>query len=187
MKLWELRSYDQVIKLEQQRLVYQAGLRSRFGRAWRRKAPVESLIPLRLARYGVPLAQTAPAGLAAAGIDEPPIQFTAEQTLLPAQRQSPELGAAVHQERETVKAGGVQTRLGGWAQSGVVTEAGGPLTDEPAETLLRLSGRPHPPASESGTESRALHAPERELDEANRPSTGKPPGTPHWCPPANSS
>ncbi|MDT0615303.1 DUF2637 domain-containing protein [Streptomyces lancefieldiae] len=69
MKLWELRSYDQVIKLEQERLVYQARLRSRFGRGWRRKAPVESLMPLRLARYGVPLAQTAPAGLAAAGIE----------------------------------------------------------------------------------------------------------------------
>ncbi|MEZ3180038.1 DUF2637 domain-containing protein, partial [Streptomyces pimonensis] len=74
MKLWELRSYEQVIKLEQERLVYQARLRSRFGRAWRRKAPVESLMPLRLARYGVPLAETAPAGLAAAGI---------EPTLLP--------------------------------------------------------------------------------------------------------
>src|ERR687886_1634983 len=69
MKLWELRSYDQVIKLEQERLVYQASLRSRFGRAWRRKAPVESLMPLRLARYGVPLSETAPAGLAAAGIE----------------------------------------------------------------------------------------------------------------------
>ncbi|MFH8339105.1 DUF2637 domain-containing protein [Streptomyces sp. AM6-12] len=69
MKLWELRSYEQVIKLEQERLVYQARLRSRFGRAWRRKAPVESLMPLRLARYGVPLAETAPSGLLAAGIE----------------------------------------------------------------------------------------------------------------------
>lgn len=69
MKLWELRRYDQVIKLEQERLVYQARLRSRYGRAWRRKAPVESLMPLRLAKYGVPLADTAPAGLAAAGIE----------------------------------------------------------------------------------------------------------------------
>ncbi|MGW1966601.1 hypothetical protein ACWCPD_40835, partial [Streptomyces sp. NPDC001935] len=60
---------EQVIKLEQDRLVYQARLHSRFGRAWRRKAPVESLMPLRLARYGVPLAETAPAGLAAASID----------------------------------------------------------------------------------------------------------------------
>ncbi|MEU2284288.1 DUF2637 domain-containing protein [Streptomyces sp. NPDC013178] len=68
MKLWELHSYEQVIKLEQQRLAYQARLRSRYGRSWRRKAPVESLMPLRLAKYGVPLAQTAPAGLAAAGL-----------------------------------------------------------------------------------------------------------------------
>ncbi|MEV2257018.1 hypothetical protein AB0I94_41885, partial [Streptomyces sp. NPDC050147] len=44
-------------------------LQARFGRSWRRKAPVESLMPLRLARFGVPLAQTGPAGLAAAGIE----------------------------------------------------------------------------------------------------------------------
>ncbi|MER6386158.1 hypothetical protein ACWDBP_44620, partial [Streptomyces sp. NPDC001233] len=104
----ELRSYDQVIRLEQERLVYQARLRSRYGRAWRRKAPVESLMPLRLARYGVPLAETAPAGLAAAGIDEPPIQFTVGPTPVPAQRQSPELEAAVAQEKELGQARGVQ-------------------------------------------------------------------------------
>jgi hypothetical protein len=69
MKLWELRSYEQVIKLEQDRLIYQSRLQARFGRGWRRKAPVESLMPLRLAKYGVPLADTASAGLAAAGID----------------------------------------------------------------------------------------------------------------------
>ncbi|MET8210545.1 DUF2637 domain-containing protein, partial [Streptomyces sp. NPDC005373] len=69
MKLWELRSYEAVIKLEQERMVYQARLHSRFGRGWRRKAPVESLMPLRLARYGVPLSETAPSGLAAAGIE----------------------------------------------------------------------------------------------------------------------
>ena len=87
MKLWELRSYEQVIKLEQERLVYQARLHSRFGRAWRRKAPVESLMPLRLARYGVPLADTAPAGLAAAGIEPvllPPAPAPAHQ-IAPAQ------------------------------------------------------------------------------------------------------
>nr|BBJ52810.1 hypothetical protein SAVMC3_54390 [Streptomyces avermitilis] len=86
MKLWELRSYEQVIKLEQERLVYQARLHSRFGRGWRRKAPVESLMPLRLARYGVPLAQTAPSGLAAAGI-EPVL-------LPPAPQPQPQLEAA---------------------------------------------------------------------------------------------
>lgn len=94
MKLWELRSYDQVIKLEQERLVYQARLRSRFGRAWRRKAPVESLMPLRLARYGVPLAETAAAGLAAAGI---------EPVLLPAVPQQLQLAAA---DATAVAAGG---------------------------------------------------------------------------------
>ncbi|MEV7436958.1 DUF2637 domain-containing protein [Streptomyces griseoviridis] len=92
MKLWELRSYEQVIKLEQERLVYQARLRSRFGRAWRRKAPVESLMPLRLARYGVPLAETAPAGLAAAGI---------EPVLLPP---APRLEAAHEPERQAAPA-----------------------------------------------------------------------------------
>lgn len=81
MKLWELRSYEQVIKLEQERLVYQARLRSRFGRSWRRKAPVESLMPLRLARYGVPLAETAPAGLAAAGIEPALIPPAPQQAL----------------------------------------------------------------------------------------------------------
>ncbi|QKW08387.1 DUF2637 domain-containing protein [Streptomyces sp. NA04227] len=89
MKLWELRSYEQVIKLEQERLVYQARLRSRFGRAWRRKAPVESLMPLRLAKYGVPLAETAPDGLAAAGI---------EPRLLPGQPAAPELESKSAQE-----------------------------------------------------------------------------------------
>ncbi|WP_431983834.1 DUF2637 domain-containing protein [Streptomyces qinglanensis] len=79
MKLFELRSYDAVIKLEQERLVYRARLKSRYGRGWRRRAPVESLMPLRLARYGVPLAQTAPAGLAAAGIDPALLPTLSEQ------------------------------------------------------------------------------------------------------------
>ncbi|MEU4080412.1 DUF2637 domain-containing protein [Streptomyces venezuelae] len=55
MKLWEIRRYDDVIRAEQQRLVYQARLRGRFGRGWRWKAPVAELLPLRIARYGVPL------------------------------------------------------------------------------------------------------------------------------------
>ncbi|MFF1399406.1 DUF2637 domain-containing protein [Streptomyces sp. NPDC058287] len=91
MKLWELRSYEQVIKLEQERLVYQARLRSRFGRGWRRKAPVEAVMPLRLARYGVPLKETAPAGLAAANIEAPEL-FLSEtpRELPPVQEERPE-------------------------------------------------------------------------------------------------
>jgi len=91
MKLWELRSYEQVIKLEQDRLVYQARLHSRFGRAWRRKAPVESLMPLRLARYGVPLAETAPSGLAAAGIE--PVLLPPAPQLEPARQPEPQAPA----------------------------------------------------------------------------------------------
>ncbi|WP_037860722.1 DUF2637 domain-containing protein [Streptomyces sp. NRRL S-241] len=68
MKLWELRSYEQAVGMEQDRLIYQARLQARYGRAWRRKAPVEALMPLRLARIGVPLTQTASAGLTAAGL-----------------------------------------------------------------------------------------------------------------------
>ncbi|MDX2542397.1 DUF2637 domain-containing protein [Streptomyces sp. WI04-05B] len=100
MKLWELRSYDQVIKLEQERLVYQARLQARFGRAWRRKAPVESLMPLRLARYGVPLAETAPSGLAAAGIEPALLPPAPQPALEPAEasasgRTTPEAAPAV--------------------------------------------------------------------------------------------
>ncbi|KQX58077.1 MULTISPECIES: DUF2637 domain-containing protein [unclassified Streptomyces] len=99
MKLWELRSYEQVIKLEQERLIYQARLQARYGRSWRRKAPVEALMPLRLARYGVPLAETAAAGLAAAGIEPAllPPQPQAPAQQLPQQAQShlqPQLQAA---------------------------------------------------------------------------------------------
>lgn len=55
MKLWELRSYDEVIRMERDRLTYRARLRAQYGVAWRRKAPVEALLPLRLTRYGAAL------------------------------------------------------------------------------------------------------------------------------------
>lgn len=131
MKLWELRSYEQVIKLEQERLIYQASLRSRFGRGWRRKAPVASLMPLRLARYGVPLSETAPTGLAAAGIDEPPIQFTAAQAPLPAQLRSPEINAAARAAAEPAQASSANAKpinpeppVTGDGRDGTVLQAG---------------------------------------------------------------
>ncbi|RPF41180.1 uncharacterized protein DUF2637 [Streptomyces sp. Ag109_G2-6] len=90
MKLWELRSYEQAVGMEQDRLIYQARLQARFGRAWRRKAPVEALMPLRLARIGVPLAQTAPEGLAAAGID--PVLLPPAVVQAPAVAMGPAVG-----------------------------------------------------------------------------------------------
>ncbi|GAA3048690.1 DUF2637 domain-containing protein [Streptomyces glomeratus] len=121
MKLWELRSYDQVIKLEQERLVYQARLRSRFGRAWRRKAPVESLMPLRLARYGVPLAETAGAGLAAAGI-EPALIPPAPQAVAAAGGSAS--GAAASVPQKAAPGGGPRPELAG--APGFGPQASGP-------------------------------------------------------------
>ncbi|MZF56924.1 DUF2637 domain-containing protein [Streptomyces sp. SID5594] len=59
MKLWELRSYEQVIHLEQERLIYLAQLQADYGRRWRWKAPVQERMQLRLARYGRPLTAAA--------------------------------------------------------------------------------------------------------------------------------
>ncbi|MFE4057357.1 DUF2637 domain-containing protein [Streptomyces sp. NPDC059096] len=103
MKLWELRSYEQVIKLEQDRLIYQSRLQARFGRNWKRKAPIEALMPLRLAKYGVPLADTAPSGLAAAGIEPvllPPAPKPAVAELPQGQGQSPTPVAELERDQE---------------------------------------------------------------------------------------
>ncbi|MGA5824085.1 DUF2637 domain-containing protein [Kitasatospora sp. NPDC094028] len=52
MKLFEITSYAEIVDMEQRRLVYRAVLRQRYGRGWRRAAPVEEILPLKLARYG---------------------------------------------------------------------------------------------------------------------------------------
>ena len=77
MKLWELRSYEQVVQLEQARLVYRTRLRATYGRSWRRQAPVELLLPLKLARYGVPLPE-----IEASVSDETPAEVTAADAVL---------------------------------------------------------------------------------------------------------
>ncbi|MFF7171114.1 DUF2637 domain-containing protein [Streptomyces pseudovenezuelae] len=56
MKLWELRSYDEVIALEQARMIERARLRRQYGRRWRSQAPLDAVLALRLTRYGRPLA-----------------------------------------------------------------------------------------------------------------------------------
>ncbi|WP_431784675.1 DUF2637 domain-containing protein [Streptomyces chumphonensis] len=90
MKLWELRSYDEVIRLEQERLVYRTRLRARYGRAWRRRAPVEDLMPLKLARYGIPLSRSVaalaatPTPSAEASLTGPPAEQRPERPEPPA-------------------------------------------------------------------------------------------------------
>ncbi|WP_440580995.1 DUF2637 domain-containing protein [Streptomyces sp. PT19] len=53
MHLWEITSYAKALMREKERLVYLYRLRARYGS--RRKAPVEVVLPLRLADYGEPL------------------------------------------------------------------------------------------------------------------------------------
>ncbi|MFE9381402.1 DUF2637 domain-containing protein [Streptomyces sp. NPDC006855] len=72
MKLWELRSYEHVIRLEQNRLAYRARLQADHGRLWRWRAPVEDRLQLRLARYGQPLPAAAAAAAPAATPLQPP-------------------------------------------------------------------------------------------------------------------
>ncbi|MFD8789470.1 DUF2637 domain-containing protein, partial [Streptomyces vinaceus] len=129
MKLWELRSYEQAVGMEQDRLIYQARLQARYGRAWRRKAPVEALMPLRLARIGVPLAQTAPEGLAAAGIDPmllPPAAAGAAAAV-PAATAAPAAPA--------LEAAAVQAAVQGPAVQAAVQEGPGPQAAQPAPAV----------------------------------------------------
>ncbi|MET9674952.1 DUF2637 domain-containing protein [Streptomyces sp. NPDC006482] len=142
MKLWELRSYEQVIKLEQERLIYQARLQARYGRSWRRKAPVEALMPLRLARYGVPLAETAAAGLAAAGIEPAllPPQPQPVHTVHPVQPQQlphapqqPQQPQLPHQPQQPLQQPQGQPVVQGHpdARNGLPDEAEAPNHDSP--------------------------------------------------------
>ncbi|MFD5114207.1 DUF2637 domain-containing protein [Streptomyces sp. NPDC058391] len=156
MKLWELRSYEQVIKLEQDRLIYQSRLQARFGRNWRRKAPVESLMPLRLAKYGVPLANTAPAGLAAAGIDPallPPAPAPAElpkgQGEIPAQAQ-PQLPDRAPAHAETRSETQAETRPEAPVQAPVQARLQAPA---PAQAPLHAQI----PAQRAGEQTQAAH------------------------------
>ncbi len=151
MKLWELRSYEQAVGMEQDRLIYQARLQARYGRAWRRKAPVEALMPLRLARIGVPLSQTAPEGLAAAGIDPlllPPAAAITKDAPAPA---SP--APALETGRAAQSAGRVGQAAGhagpGGAAAGVPGQAG-PAGAAAAGAAAAVPARPGPAGAVAG-------------------------------------
>lgn len=56
MKLWELRSYDEALRLERERVEYRARLQADHGWVkWRWSAPVDERLALRFARHGRPL------------------------------------------------------------------------------------------------------------------------------------
>lgn len=53
MKLWEIRSYAEALELHKSRQVYRQRLTQRYGKDWKKKAPTDALLPLRLAPLGV--------------------------------------------------------------------------------------------------------------------------------------
>nr|WP_237517724.1 DUF2637 domain-containing protein [Streptomyces sp. SID4941] len=199
MKLWELRSYEQVIKLEQDRLVYQARLQARFGRNWRRKAPIESMMPLRLAKYGVPLADTAPAGLAAAGIEPallPPVpapepaavETEARQPQLPYVPQRAEQpvqllhkgqqGQQVHQEQQgRPEQQGQQGRPGPQEQHGHPEQHGAPAPTGPQAPQQPQQAQQAQPAQQAQQIQHAQQPQQPQQPQAEWPQEG--PGAHH--------
>lgn len=53
MKLWEIRSYAEALELHKARQVYRQRLTQRYGKKWKKLAPTDALLPLRLAPLGV--------------------------------------------------------------------------------------------------------------------------------------
>lgn len=53
MKLWNTRSYQETVALEQERTVYAAMLQRKYGRGWKKRAQADELLPLTMARYGL--------------------------------------------------------------------------------------------------------------------------------------
>ncbi|MFD3337410.1 DUF2637 domain-containing protein [Streptomyces sp. NPDC058700] len=52
-RMWNIRSWETVLHLEQETRIYRAQLRREHGRGWRRKAGANQLLVLRLARDGM--------------------------------------------------------------------------------------------------------------------------------------
>lgn len=58
MRLWNIRSYSDVIEMERQTKILRATLRARHGWRWRGTAEHREMLALRLARFGTPVAET---------------------------------------------------------------------------------------------------------------------------------
>jgi hypothetical protein len=150
MKLWELRSYDEVIKLEQSRLVERARLRSRYGRFWRSKAPVSAVMALRLTRYGRALAPVS----GVLDIEHAPAH--AEITSAEPLSREPEPGS----DREPAREPGFETTV----QTALTVAA-----PEPILTALPL---PVPPVDQQGSREPVLSPAEPTL--VSRPEPSEP-------------
>lgn len=182
MKLWELRSYDEVVRLEQNRLVYRAQLRFRYGRGWRRSAPIQALLPLKLAKYGVPLDpavldrlddeareakelradRTAAAAIPPAATAEA-AQPQPQSQLQPSAQQSPVRQAAQAQQLqqpqvEQSQPQAQQPEAGASAVAPVPAEVAAPMLAKLAAVRLRAAQEP------AGAEQQAPPQPREELN-----------------------
>jgi len=57
-RMWNIRSYEQVVEMERQTKILVATLKSRHGRHWKDNAEQRELLALRLAKFGTPVADT---------------------------------------------------------------------------------------------------------------------------------
>ncbi|MCB5182867.1 DUF2637 domain-containing protein [Streptomyces antimicrobicus] len=57
MKLWELRSYDQAVTMDQEREIYAARLEQQYGKNWRKVAKADEMLPFRMAPFGLSVAE----------------------------------------------------------------------------------------------------------------------------------
>jgi hypothetical protein len=57
MKLWEITSYERALELHKERAVYREHLTQSYGKGWKRSAPTEALLPVRLAKLGITVTQ----------------------------------------------------------------------------------------------------------------------------------
>ena len=59
MRLWQITSYEEVIRLQKETLALRTRLRCQYGRiGWRGQASPAQTLALRLSRYGTPVSQT---------------------------------------------------------------------------------------------------------------------------------
>ncbi|MEU9947086.1 DUF2637 domain-containing protein [Streptomyces sp. NPDC047939] len=57
MRLWNIRSYETVIRFEQEVRIYRAQLKKQHGRRWKRKAGADQILVLELAASGMSVAE----------------------------------------------------------------------------------------------------------------------------------
>ncbi|MEU5417804.1 DUF2637 domain-containing protein [Streptomyces sp. NPDC020667] len=81
MRLWRIPSYRVALTRYQNRRLYEQELRSQHGRRWRSKASADDLRPLRQARLGIAVTDSAPPADTAAAVEERPADVTTGRPL----------------------------------------------------------------------------------------------------------